>query len=332
MGGKSAEHWVSMRSGREVLRHLNRRKYRVMPLCISCEDTQIAFIEENDLLTDRTVADKKAKVTRLATPIKAYGVDLGQIKKSKGIVFIALHGKYGEDGRVQGFLDFNEIKYTGSGVLASALGMDKLCFRKVMQAEGIAIPKYVVVKSVEDVRMIEKVLPYPVFVKPNAQGSSVGAGIAHNRKELTTRITEALQYGGLVLVDEYLSGIELTCPILGNDKPYALPVVEIKPIKGEFFDYASKYTESGSQEICPAKISSKLTKQIQATAVKVYQSIGCRGFGRVDFILKGNKPVVLEINTIPGLTPMSLFPKSAQAAGLSYSQLLDKIISYAQED
>jgi len=281
MGGKSPEHEISLISGREVIKNLDKRKYQVSSVIIPKEGGQFKLDPQK---TD--------------------------------IVFIAMHGPFGEDGTVQGMLETAGVKYTGSGVLASALGMDKIMFRKIMRAEKIPVPK--------------STTRFPCFVKPHNQGSSVGASIARNKKELDAAVKLARRYSDKVLVEEYLSGKEVTCAVLGNENPKALPVIEIVPLKGEFFDYESKYTESGAEEIVPARISKPLTKKVQEIAVKVYKAIGCRGFARVDFILKDNKhPVVLEINTIPGLTPMSLVPKAAKAAGISYSQLLDRIIEYA---
>lgn len=280
MGGKSPEHEISIISGREVVRNLDKQKYDIVSVVIPKTGKNFKLPENVD------------------------------------IVFIAMHGPYGEDGTVQGMLEVARLKYTGSGVLASALGMDKLMFRKIMRAEGITIPK--------------STNKFPCFVKPYNQGSSVGASIARNKKELEKAIKLAKKYSDKVLIEEYLKGMELTCAVLGNEKLFALPLIEIVPLKGEFFDYESKYTESGANEIVPARISKDLTKKVQDLAVKVYKAVGCRGFGRVDFILKNNRtPVVLEINTIPGLTPMSLVPKAAKAAGISYRIMLDKIISYA---
>ena len=282
MGGKSPEHEISLISGREVVGNLDRRKY----------------------LSSRIVISKSGKGIEEIFRVKA------------DVVFVAMHGPFGEDGTVQGMLELAGLKYTGSGVTASAIGMDKIMFRKVMRAEGIPVPK-----------LTSK---FPCFVKPYNQGSSVGASIVRNERELAKAIKLARKYSDKVLVEEYLVGKEVTCAVLGNEDPRVLPVIEIVPLKGEFFDYESKYTESGAEEIVPARISKTLTKKVQDMAAKVYQAIGCRGFGRVDFILKDNKhPVVLEINTIPGLTPMSLLPKAAKEAGYSYPALLETIIKYA---
>ena len=282
MGGNSPEYEISLISGREVLANLPG-KYIGIPILI---------------------------------PKKGNGWVNKLLRAKVDICFIAMHGPYGEDGKIQGLLETLGIKYTGSGVLAGAIGMDKILFKKIMEAERILIPK--------------KTTKLPCFVKPHNQGSSVGASIVRNKTELARAIKLAQGYSDKVLVEEYLVGREVTCAVLGNDDPQALPVIEIVPKKGKFFDYGSKYTEGGADEIVPARISKSLTKKVQEIAVKVYQAIGCTGFARVDFLLRDNKyPVVLEINTIPGLTSMSLFPKAAKAAGISYSRLLDKIIEYA---
>jgi D-alanine-D-alanine ligase len=229
-------------------------------------------------------------------------------------------------------LELAGIPYTGSKVLASALGMDKIRFRQVLEAKKIPIPKYIVVKKGETKINLSSLGKAPYFVKPFDQGSSVGASIVRTRRDLKKALKLSFKYSDIALIDEYLKGREVTCGILGNENPKTLPVIEIKPLKGEFFDYESKYTESGAEEIVPARISKSLTKKVQEIALEVYKVICARGFARVDFILKNGKiPYVLEINTIPGLTPMSLLPKAAKAGGYSYSQLLDRIIYYATQ-
>ena len=294
MGGKSSEHEVSIVSGKEVIKNLDKKKYMVYPLVISKDGKGLNKI----------------------------------VKINPDIAFIALHGKYGEDGKIQGFLEVIGIPYVGSGVLASAIGMDKEIFRELMNFHKVPIPEYVFLKKGEKYQSVYKTLGAPpYFVKPVEGGSSIGVSPAKNLKELKKSMNLAFKYDNRILVDKYIKGREFTCAVTGNDKPIALPVVEIKPLKGSFFDYESKYAESGSEEIVPARISKTLTEKIQKIALEVYRIVGCRGFGRVDFILKdGRTPVVLEVNTIPGLTPMSLFPKAAKAAGISYPRLLDMII------
>lgn len=331
MGGKSPEHEISLISGREVVRSLNNKKYQVLPVVVSRNGDRWLMTPAKSLLAFPNPLKLKETRKELITRDSKEVQNLRQaVSDGVDVVFIAMHGPFGEDGTVQGMLELSGIPYTGSGVTASAIGMDKIIFRKIMEAEKIPVPKYMVVgKKDSSTKICQKIKP-PYFVKPSSQGSSVGASIAKTKKDLKKSLRLAFNYDENVLVDEYLKGKEVTCAILGNKRPIALPVIEIVPLKAEFFDYESKYAESGALEIVPARISKTLTKKVQDMAVKVYMAIGCRGFARVDFILKDNKyPIVLEINTIPGLTPMSLVPKAAKAAGYSYSQLLDKIIEYA---
>ncbi len=319
MGGKSPEHEVSIISGSEVVKNLDSKKYEVLPVVVSKDGLTWKLTDKKSLLDLDNILSLRgtSKEIVLSNTQNISGANSINEKKVD-VVFIAMHGPFGEDGTVQGMLDLAGVTYTGAGVLASAIGMDKEMFKKIMDSAGIRTPK--------------NSTKFPCFVKPYNQGSSVGASIARNAKELKKSLALAHKFSHKVLVEEYLEGIELTCSVLGNDKPIALPLVEIIPLKGNFFDYESKYTESGSEEIVPARISKALTEKVQKLAIKVYQTVGCRGFGRVDFILKDNRePVVLEINTIPGLTPMSLLPKAAKAKGMSYSRLLGDIIRYATE-
>lgn len=299
MGGNSSEYDISLISGREVLANLPN-KYLGFPIVIPKQGNQWL----NNLLK-----------------IKA------------DICFIAMHGPFGEDGKIQGTLDTLGIKYTGSGVAASAIGMDKILFRKIMKAENLPIPEYTVVDEGEKKINLSDLGNPPYFVKPYDQGSSVGASIVKRSRDLKKALNLAFKFSDKALIDEYVKGMEVTCAVLGNEDAKALPVIEIVPKKGEFFDYESKYTESGSSEIVPARIPKRLTKAVQKLSIKVHKAIGVKGFSRVDFILKENKyPVILEINTIPGLTSMSLLPKAAKAAGISYSGLLDKIIGYSLQN
>jgi len=274
MGGNSSEREVSLMSGKEVVKNLNREKYEV-----------VAIDVPRDLE-------------------KVEGCD---------VALIALHGKGGEDGQIQGYLETKGIKYTGCGVLASAVGLDKMIFRWVMERFELPMPK-----------LTDKV---PCVVKPVNGGSSVGVSIVKKQGDLINAIKQAKKYSDEVLVEEYLGGREFTCGVLGD---VALPVVEIKPKKA-FFDYEAKYKDGFSEEICPAQISESLTKKIQELAIEVFRAIKGRGYARVDFIVKDNKPYILEINTLPGMTPNSLLPKEAKAAGIGYSELLDKMIELARE-
>lgn len=332
MGGMSQEHEISIISGREVVINLDSKKYNILPVVISKDGKTWWLTDKESLLKikPKDIVETKGSSRDIVLASKSeYKSGSQNINSSKSIVFIAMHGNYGEDGKIQGMLDLMGLNYTGSSVLASAIGMDKEMFRKVLVSENIKIPNYFVLTKNDKVSRPTKL---PVFVKPVSGGSSIGSNIASNFREYKKAINDAFKYDDRVLVDEYIKGREVTCGILGNRNPIPLPVIEIKPLKGKFFNYTSKYTESGAEEIVPARISKALTSKIQNIALKVYKLIGIEGFGRVDFLINNKGiPVVLEVNTIPGLTPMSLLPKAAAAYGLSYGQLLDKLITYATE-
>ncbi len=294
MGGISSEHDVSIMSGKEIMKNLNPSKYKIQ----------------------KVVIDKD-------------GSGLEKIRKMKpDVVFIALHGKGGEDGKIQGYLESLGIPHTGSGVLASAIGMDKIVFRELMKANGISVPKSIIITK-ENQKIPMNFKP-PYFVKPYDGGSSVGTSFVRNRIGLVGAIKLAFKYSEKVLVEKYIKGLEINCGVIGNSSPIPLPLIEIHPISGSFFDYKSKYTKGGSEEITPANTSPLITKKIQNLSIKIYKISNCCGYARIDYILHGNKPIVLEINTLPGMTTNSLLPKEAGAAGISYPKLLDMIIDFAK--
>lgn len=295
MGGKSSEHEISLISGREVVKNLDRKKYNVTPI----------------------VLDKKTFPKTLP------------ITKSKfDVVFIAMHGPYGEDGKIQGLLDVLGVPYTGSGVLTSATAMDKKTAKILFACAGLKVPKGIVLKKGQPQAAILKSLKLPIFIKPNDQGSSVGSSKVTKKSQLAKALDTAFSYSDEILIEEYIDGTEITCAILGNKNPVALPLVEIVT-KADFFDYKAKYDPKLTEEIVPARISKDLTRRAQEIALIAYKTLGAQGFGRVDMLIRGNDIFVLELNTIPGLTPVSLFPKAAKAAGISYPQLLEKLIHLA---
>lgn len=328
MGGKTPEHEVSLASGREVVKNLDKRKYEVLPVVISKDGQKWELKSPEQILLYSPGWSTKESKRELVAGGEL--LKLESVSQKADVVFIAIHGPYGEDGTVQGMLELAGIPYIGAGVLASALGMDKPMFRKIMERERILVPKYMVLGEKDRPVDVWKNFKLPVVVKPSSQGSSVGVTLVRKKSDLQKALDLAFQYGPDVIVEEYLKGIEVTCGVLGNKKPFALPLVEIVP-KKEFFDYEAKYFNGKCEEIVPARISAKLTEKVQKISVKVYKAINCRGFGRVDLIIRQGKPYVLEINTIPGLTPNSLLPKEAAAAGISYPKLLDKLIELALE-
>src|SRR5579862_2321396 len=260
------------------------------------------------------------------------------------VIFPVLHGTFGEDGTIQGLLELADIPYVGAGVLGSAAGMDKDIMKSLFIAAGIAIVQHVTIlrsawekepKKVE--RFVEAKLKFPVFVKPANLGSSVGISKAHNRKELGPAIEEAAKFDRKIVIEQGVGGKkekarEIECSVLGNDEPSASIPGEVVPGK-EFYDYTAKYVDEGSQLIIPAKLSKAETKRVQELAVKAFQAVDCSGLARVDFLMdpKTKKIFLNEINTMPGFTAISMYPKLWAASGLAYADLIDRLIELGLE-
>lgn len=331
MGGNSPEHEISLMSGNEVLKNLDEKKYDIVKIQISRDGNTWQVEERNKLFLDSPASKKKNnKKTKTSGQLIPSTESKSLIKgKSVDLIFIAMHGAGGEDGKIQGFLDLIEVPYTGSNVVSSALAMDKSYSRILFTHAGLNVPKSITIDKPRDTNGVWKTLKLPVFVKPSSAGSSVGISKVKRKSDLKKAVNTAFKYSDKVIVDEFLDGTEITCAILGNKNPIALPLVEIVT-KKEFFDYEAKYSEQLTDEIVPARISKSLTTEAQKVALAAYKALGCSGFGRVDMIIRKGKVYVLEVNTIPGLTPVSLLPKAAKSAGISYSKLLDKIISLAK--
>ena len=292
---------------------------------------------------EREVSKKTAQevykaLTTLKYPATKVTVDNNLASKLKNlkpdIAFIALHGGTGEDGTLQALLDVLEIPYTGSGVLASALAMHKTMAKRLFIANGIAtLPFITVRKGVhEDLAdRIKSSLGFPVVAKPPSQGSTIGLSIVYKEKDLESALTLGFNLEQELLIEKYAEGVEITVGVLGNTKPKALPTLEIETKTG-FYDYETKYTAGLSSHIIPARIDSTQRQQAKKAAVAAYKVLGCRGFARADFICpKGKEPLILEMNTIPGLTKLSLFPDAAQAAGISFNELVGRLIELALE-
>ena len=260
------------------------------------------------------------------------------------VIFPVLHGTFGEDGTIQGLLELADIPYVGAGVLGSAAGMDKDIMKSLFSAAGIPIVKHVTIlrsawqkdpKKVQ--KLVESKLVYPVFVKPANLGSSVGISKAHNRKELGPAIEEAARFDRKIVIEQGVGGKkdkarEIECSVLGNDEPSASVPGEIVPGK-EFYDYAAKYVDEGSQLIIPAKLTKAETKKVQDLAVAAFQAVDCSGLARVDFLMdpKTRKIFLNEINTMPGFTAISMYPKLWAASGLAYADLIDRLIQLGIE-
>lgn len=311
MGGPSSEHDVSLNTGQNVIENLDKTKYE--PVVIKISKAGKWFLS--------------GKLTNQSDALRGHDV-----------VFNALHGTFGEDGKVQAQLEHAGIKYSGSGIAGSAIAMDKFHSREIFKLAGFNTPKTLKLKRGENyiARLnffVNKIVKLPVVVKPCSNGSSVGVQIIDDTTKLEKAIVSAFKIDKYVLVEEFIKGRELTCGVLENfnNQPIAaLPVTEIIPVKNhKFFNYDAKYKRGHSNEITPAPIEDILTKKTQDIAIRAHQVLGCSGYSRTDMILKnGNGTIyVLETNTLPGLTKNSLFPKAAQVAGLSFNQLLDHIIS-----
>src|SRR5258707_1907217 len=260
------------------------------------------------------------------------------------VIFPVLHGTFGEDGTVQGLLELADIAYVGAGVLGSAAGMDKDIMKSLFRAAGLPIVKHVTVlrgeweeKPKKVQKLIESKLKYPVFVKPANMGSSVGISKARNRKELGPAIEEAAKFDRKIVIEQGVGGKkkkarEIECSVLGNDEPSASVPGEIVPGK-EFYDYTAKYLDEGSQLIIPAKLSKAETKRVQELAVQAFKAVDCSGLARVDFLMdpKTRKIFLNEINTMPGFTAISMYPKLSAASGLAYPDLIDRLIQLGIE-
>lgn len=288
MGGISSEREVSLKTGQEMINHLDRSLYEAVPIVVT---------QRADLITQVQQAD----------------IDFA---------LLALHGQYGEDGTVQGALETLGVPYTGSGVLASSLCMNKQLSKMLLKTAGIQTPTGLYWKDVYDPQAVEQ-LGYPVIVKPNLGGSSIGVQLVQNEKELLTAVQEASHLDQGILIEPYLKGTELTCAILDGE---LLPIIGIRSAHSEWFDYRAKYEDGGAEENV-IELPPVIRQRVREAALASYQLLQCKVYARVDMILCQDMPYVLEVNTLPGMTANSLFPKSAAAAGMTFTQLLDRIIA-----
>jgi len=299
-GGISSEREVSIKSGNQVYEALDKAKYDVT--------RYDPATDLGELLAD------------------ASGID---------VAFIVLHGPYGEDGTVQGLLDLLHIPYQGSGVLGSALAIDKWSSKRLYKEAGLPVPPFeVFVRGrAYDPEAVAGEPGFPLVVKPRYGGSSIGTSIVQTVQQLPAALDRAFEYGPHVILEAYLQGTEITGGVLGNDDLQLLPIVEVIPESGyTFFDYEAKYREGATREICPAPISQAISERAQSYAAAAHRALCCRGYSRTDMIIHDETVYVLETNTIPGMTPVSLFPLAANTAGISFGQLLDRLIELALED
>lgn len=298
----------------------------------------ISTEREVSLVSGKAVAEALAKKDYEVATLDITQDSIGEIQRiNPDVVFIALHGKGGEDGCIQGMLEWMGYPYTGPGVAASAICMDKILTKKILVNKNIKTPEFMEFDSVEESseKIKEEILKkfkFPVVLKASCQGSSIGVSIVNSHDALEKEIIEIKKYGDSLLVEEFIKGTEVTVPIIGNNELTALPVIEITS-ENEFYDYQSKYTQGMCQHIIPARIDGATYKETEKIALDAYKALGCKGLSRVDIIInEENVPYVIEVNTIPGMTSMSLFPDSARYAGIEFPELLDIIVKLALEN
>lgn len=349
-GGRSGEHEVSLSSAASVLQALDPDKYEVVPIGITREGSWRVGPPAEKLLSEPAkllpaVLENGNPVTPSADPTSRQLVPLeSALSLREGgprveVIFPVLHGTFGEDGTVQGLLELAGIPYVGAGVLGSSVGMDKDVMKKLFRDAGLPVVEWVLVtrsewenKPSSARKRIEKNIRYPLFVKPANLGSSVGISKVRRRSGLAAALDLAAQYDRKILVEKAVDAREIECAVLGNDRPEASVPGEIVTIN-EFYDYEAKYIKKGSELIIPAQLTRAQAKRVQALAVGAFRAIDCAGMARVDFLLdrKARKIYVNEINTIPGFTSISMYPKLWEASGVPYRQLLDRLISLALE-
>lgn len=340
-GGKSGEHEVSLMSATNIIKAMDKGKYNIHKIGITKQGRWMAYKGETDKIKDGSWEREASLLDREETVRLLFsGLFKGEEKSKVDVVFPVLHGPNGEDGTIQGLMELLDIPYVGCGVMASALGMDKDFSKRLFVRAGLSVGDYTVIlkKDIDrDIAFvastIENRFSYPVFIKPANMGSSVGITKAHGREGLIEGLGEACRYDRKIIVEESINCREFECSVLGNDDPIASGIGEIIPSK-EFYDYEAKYFDGGKSVIViPAELPESKAGEFKEIAVKAYKSLDCCGMARVDFFMeKGTGKIYInELNTIPGFTQISMYPKLWDAAGIGYSELIDKLIELAIE-
>jgi len=340
-GGKSAEHEVSLQSARNVTDAIDKEKYEVVPIGIAKGGRWLLpnptqFLSENNkfgIIVSEGSAEGVALIPQSGGKLATFSGD--RAINSIDVIFPVLHGTFGEDGTVQGLLKLADIPFVGAGVLGSAVGMDKDVQKRLLRDAGIPVANFLVFREKHNPTDYQKIvaeLGSPFFVKPANLGSSIGISKVYSEREFRNAVEDAFQYDTKILAEQFIKGREIECAVLGNDDPQASVPGEIIPHR-DFYSYEAKYIdEDGAGLEVPAKISEDTAKKIQNMAIAVFKILSCEGMGRVDFFLKEDgDAVVNEINTIPGFTSISMYPRLWQASGMPYSELIDRLIQLAIE-
>ena len=340
-GGKSGEHEVSLVSTASIYKHIDKDKYNVFTIGITKEGTWMYYEGSEENIKNGNwvnLANKKVDVNLVPSGNKEVGIIFEDGRTEKiDVLFPVLHGPYGEDGTIQGLFEISQIPYVGCGVLASSVGMDKLICKKVFSEIGLPQVNYTDTSrwafnmdSDKELNDIEAKLSYPIFVKPANLGSSVGISKATDREELLKGIEEALKYDSRIVLEQGIDAREIEVAVLGNDEVKASIAGEIKPAK-DFYDYEDKYINGASTYDIPANIKNEDMDNIRKMAVEAFKGIDGKGLSRVDFFIDKNSGEIFinEINTLPGFTNISMYPKMWEATGLEYTNLIDSIIELA---
>lgn len=339
-GGKSAEHEVSLRSAKNVVDAIDKRKYNPILIGIDKKGKWLLNDSSQYLLNPENSKaislDKSSDSVVLIPQNKGEMFNLSNPKniQSLDVVFPILHGPFGEDGTVQGLLKLANIPFVGAGVLGSAVGMDKDVMKRLLREAGLPIANFLVFKDIDKInfeRVVEKI-GLPFFIKPSNLGSSVGVSKVKNKSDFKKALVEAFRYDRKILIEEYIKGREIECSVLGNDNPIASVPGEVI-VKREFYSYEAKYVdEKGAILEIPAKLDKKTQKKIQKLTILTFKTLSCEGLARVDFFLLDNGKVIInEINTIPGFTSISMYPKLWETSGINYTDLIDRLIQLALE-
>ena len=346
-GGRSGEHEVSFLSASSIIKAIDKDKYTVVPIGITKEGRWISPQDSELALQSGKIEGKNTVILLNDSFSKSLvcidnnqKLDKSSALEKLDVIFPALHGPYGEDGTVQGLLELANIPYVGAGVSASAISMDKDLMKIIFQQKSLPILKWMTIKRKKWQKDKEKILflvqddfEYPLFVKPTNLGSSVGITKVHKKEELEKAIDLASSYDRKILIEEGLEEVrEIECGVLGNDEPRASVVGEVKPA-GEFYDYDSKYIDEETQLIIPADLPDEVSQEVQRIALRAFKAVDAAGMARVDFFVskKENKIYLNEINTIPGFTSVSMYPRLWEASGIPYTELIDRLIQLALE-
>jgi D-alanine-D-alanine ligase len=338
-GGRSGEHEVSLASAASVIRGLDPDKYEAVPIGITKEGHWLIGAGAQKMLPEVLRGGQRVMMTADPTDAALVPLDRSGGGTRLDVVFPVMHGTYGEDGTIQGLLDLAGLPFVGAGVLGSAIAMDKDVAKRLLQAAKIPVVPWVAVpraewerSPAEVVQTIESKFQYPVFVKPATLGSSVGMTKVHSREELAPALNLAAEFAQKILVERAMVAREIEVSVLGNSDPKASVPGEIVPHR-EFYDYAAKYLEEGTQLLIPAKLKRAQVKKFQKLAVDAFRALELNGMARVDFFLEkeGGKIYLNEVNTIPGFTSISMYPKLWEASGIPFRDLIDKLIELALE-